>query len=144
VFAEFETNLRRERQLEGIAKVKAAGVYKGRPASMDAAQVRATKAQGKAASEIAKFRRIAEAAPKRRVERAAGSRRLRCGERGKRTGGAATVPAGQGDAAVIQTVVILCRLCACGPTGDGVGNGPISAPAWGNGCFWLRLPPSRT
>jgi DNA invertase Pin-like site-specific DNA recombinase len=30
VFAEFETNLRRERQLEGIAKAKAAGVYKGR------------------------------------------------------------------------------------------------------------------
>src|SRR5215831_8223064 len=32
VFAEFETNLRRERQLEGIAKAKAEGVYKGRPA----------------------------------------------------------------------------------------------------------------
>ena len=31
VFAEFETNLRRERQLEGIAKAKAAGVYKGPP-----------------------------------------------------------------------------------------------------------------
>jgi hypothetical protein len=34
VFAEFETNLRRERQLKGIAKAKAAGVYKGRPASI--------------------------------------------------------------------------------------------------------------
>ncbi len=30
VFEEFETNLRRERQLEGIAKAKAAGVCKGR------------------------------------------------------------------------------------------------------------------
>src|SRR5262249_24100514 len=30
VFAEFETNLRKERQLEGIAKAKSAGVYKGR------------------------------------------------------------------------------------------------------------------
>ena len=30
VFAEFETNLRRERQLEGIAKAKAAGKYKGK------------------------------------------------------------------------------------------------------------------
>ncbi len=40
VFAEFETNLRRERQLEGIAKAKAAGVYKGRPASIDAVRVR--------------------------------------------------------------------------------------------------------
>jgi DNA invertase Pin-like site-specific DNA recombinase len=40
VFAEFETNLRRERQLEGIARAKAEGVYKGRPASIDAAKVR--------------------------------------------------------------------------------------------------------
>jgi DNA invertase Pin-like site-specific DNA recombinase len=44
VFAEFETNLRRERQLEGIARAKAEGVYKGRPASIDAAKVRAMKA----------------------------------------------------------------------------------------------------
>src|SRR3984957_10575407 len=35
VLAEFETNLRCERQLEGIAKAKAAGVYKGRPPSID-------------------------------------------------------------------------------------------------------------
>jgi hypothetical protein len=34
VFAEFETNLRQERQMEGIAKAKAAGVYKGRPHRM--------------------------------------------------------------------------------------------------------------
>jgi DNA invertase Pin-like site-specific DNA recombinase len=53
VFAEFETNLRRERQLEGIAKAKAAGVYKGRPPSIDAAKVKALKAQGLGASEIA-------------------------------------------------------------------------------------------
>jgi DNA invertase Pin-like site-specific DNA recombinase len=30
VFAEFETNIRKERQLEGIAAAKAKGVYKGR------------------------------------------------------------------------------------------------------------------
>ena len=54
VFAEFETNLRRERQLEGIAKAKAAGVYKGRPASIDADQVRQLKSDGKGATEIAK------------------------------------------------------------------------------------------
>src|SRR5882757_2312338 len=35
VFAEFETNLRRERQLKGIARAKAEGVYKGRPALID-------------------------------------------------------------------------------------------------------------
>jgi DNA invertase Pin-like site-specific DNA recombinase len=46
VFAEFETNLRRERQLEGIAKGKAAGVYKGRPASIDQARIRELKSQG--------------------------------------------------------------------------------------------------
>jgi DNA invertase Pin-like site-specific DNA recombinase len=40
VFAEFETNLRRERQLEGIAKAKAAGVYKGRPPSIEASRLR--------------------------------------------------------------------------------------------------------
>jgi DNA invertase Pin-like site-specific DNA recombinase len=46
VFAEFETNLRRERQLEGIAKAKAEGVYKRRPASIDVTRVREMKAQG--------------------------------------------------------------------------------------------------
>jgi hypothetical protein len=34
---------------KGITKAKAADVYKGRPASIDAAQVRAMKAQGKKA-----------------------------------------------------------------------------------------------
>ena len=53
VFAEFETNLRKERQLEGIAKAKEAGVYKGRPASIDAAQVRQLKAEGLGPSKIA-------------------------------------------------------------------------------------------
>src|SRR3979411_572638 len=54
VFAEFETNLRRERQLEGIAKAKAEGVYKGRPPSIDQAQVGKLKAEGLGAPEIAK------------------------------------------------------------------------------------------
>ena len=40
VFAEFETNLRRERQLEGIAAAKARGVYKGRKPRVDAIEVR--------------------------------------------------------------------------------------------------------
>ena len=46
VFAEFETNLRRERQLEGIAKAKAAGVYRGRKPSVDAGEVKRLKAEG--------------------------------------------------------------------------------------------------
>jgi DNA invertase Pin-like site-specific DNA recombinase len=61
VFAEFETNLRRERQLEGIAKAKAAGVYKGRPPSIEASRVRELKAQGMRPSDIAKALRIGRA-----------------------------------------------------------------------------------
>src|SRR6201986_4446859 len=54
VFAEFETNLRRERQLDGIAKAKAAGVYRGRKPSIDQAQVEKLRAEGLGATEIAK------------------------------------------------------------------------------------------
>jgi DNA invertase Pin-like site-specific DNA recombinase len=54
VFAEFETNLRRERQLEGIARAKKAGVYKGRPPSIDPTAVRRLKLDGKGATEIAR------------------------------------------------------------------------------------------
>ena len=46
VFAEFETNLRRERQAEGI--------YKGRPASIDPAQVQKPKVEGVGPAEIAR------------------------------------------------------------------------------------------
>jgi DNA invertase Pin-like site-specific DNA recombinase len=61
VFAEFETNLRRERQMEGIAAAKAKGVYKGRPASIDAAKVAALKAEGLGATEIAKRLKVGRA-----------------------------------------------------------------------------------
>lgn len=54
VFAEFETNLRRERQMEGIAKAKAEGVYKGRAPSIDAAQIRALAGEGIGPSKIAR------------------------------------------------------------------------------------------
>ncbi|BBB94710.1 DNA invertase Pin-like site-specific DNA recombinase [Bradyrhizobium japonicum] len=53
LFTEFETNLRRERQLEGIAEAKARGVYQGRKASIDTANVKALKAKGMEASAIA-------------------------------------------------------------------------------------------
>jgi DNA invertase Pin-like site-specific DNA recombinase len=53
VFAEFETNLRRERQLEGIAKAKAAGVYKGRRPSVPVAEVKQLKTAGRSPTEIA-------------------------------------------------------------------------------------------
>jgi DNA invertase Pin-like site-specific DNA recombinase len=47
VFAEFETNLRRERQLEGISSAKARGVYKGRKPSIDIVEVRRLRSEEK-------------------------------------------------------------------------------------------------
>jgi DNA invertase Pin-like site-specific DNA recombinase len=46
VFAEFETAIRKERQMEGIAKAKAAGVYKGRKPSVNVAAVREMRRAG--------------------------------------------------------------------------------------------------
>lgn len=54
VFAQFETAIRRERQMEGITKAKAAGVYKGRKPSVDGDAVRALRDEGLGGSEIAK------------------------------------------------------------------------------------------
>lgn len=54
VFAEFETNLRRERQMEGIAKAKARGVYEGRKQTIDVHEVRRLAADGLGATAIAK------------------------------------------------------------------------------------------
>jgi DNA invertase Pin-like site-specific DNA recombinase len=61
VFAEFETNLRRERQLEGIAAAKKAGVYKGRPASIKQTDIAKLRAEGLGATEIARRLGIARA-----------------------------------------------------------------------------------
>jgi DNA invertase Pin-like site-specific DNA recombinase len=72
VFAEFETNLRKERQLEGIAKAKLAGVYKGRPASIDVPQIRKLKAGGMGASKIAESLGIGRASVYRALEDRAG------------------------------------------------------------------------
>ena len=60
VFAEFETAIRRERQLEGIEAAKAKGVYKGRPA-MKAGDIAALKAEGLGVSEIARRLKIGRA-----------------------------------------------------------------------------------
>ena len=53
-FAEFEADIRKERQSDGIAKAKEAGVYRGRKASIPADRVQAMRAAGKGASEIAR------------------------------------------------------------------------------------------
>jgi DNA invertase Pin-like site-specific DNA recombinase len=54
VFAEFETNIRRERQAEGIAKAKAAGIYRGRKPSVNRAEIARLKAEGFNPTQIAK------------------------------------------------------------------------------------------
>ena len=54
VFAEIETSLRRERQMDGIDKAKAEGVYKGRKPSINGDLVRTLHAEGVGPSEIAK------------------------------------------------------------------------------------------
>ncbi len=55
VFAEFETNLRHERQSEGIAAAKARGVYKGRRRCIDIEEVQRLRIEEKlGATEIAR------------------------------------------------------------------------------------------
>jgi len=60
-FAQFETAIRKERQLEGIAKAKIEGKYKGRKRSVDIDAVRALKAQGVGPAAIAKRMGVARA-----------------------------------------------------------------------------------
>lgn len=59
--AEFEADIRRERQREGIDRAKSAGVYKGRKPTVDVSQVRAMRDQGLGGTEIAKKLGIARA-----------------------------------------------------------------------------------
>lgn len=52
--AEMELGFIKERQAAGIAKAKAEGVYRGRPAKIDHERIKQLKAQGVGATEIAK------------------------------------------------------------------------------------------
>ena len=67
--AEFEADIRRERQREGIERAKSEGVYKGRKRAIDPAQVRALREQGMGCSEIAKRMGIARASVYRALDR---------------------------------------------------------------------------
>lgn len=69
VFAEFETNLRRERQMEGIARAKQRGVYKGRKPTVDVAAVRRLHAEGMRPSEIARRLKIGRTSVWRALQR---------------------------------------------------------------------------
>ncbi|WP_114860574.1 recombinase family protein [Azospirillum brasilense] len=68
VFADFETKLRRERQLEGIAKAKAEGVYKGRKPSIDPSIIKKLVAEGLGPSDIAKRLGVARSSVYRLLE----------------------------------------------------------------------------
>ena len=52
--AELETNLRKERQMEGIAKAKEKGVYKGGQSRIDVEQIIRLKKEGLGATKIAR------------------------------------------------------------------------------------------
>jgi len=66
--AEFETGIRRERQLECIAKAKHAGVYMGRKATIEAAAVKRLRAEGKRPTDIAREIKIGRASVYRALE----------------------------------------------------------------------------
>ena len=59
--AAFENDIRRERQMEGIEKAKAAGKYRGRPISIDPARVKELRAEGLGPAAIAKTMGIGRA-----------------------------------------------------------------------------------
>ena len=54
VFAQFETDVRRERQAEGIARAKKAGAYKGGKQRIDRREVRALAAKGDGPAAVAR------------------------------------------------------------------------------------------
>jgi DNA invertase Pin-like site-specific DNA recombinase len=60
LFAEFDTATRRERHLQGIAKAKAKGVYKGRKPRIKISRVLALRRSGKPVSAIAHELKIAK------------------------------------------------------------------------------------
>jgi len=61
IMSEFETNLRRERQLEGVARAKSLGKYKGRKASIDSVAVKKLINDGLTKSAVARQLNISRA-----------------------------------------------------------------------------------
>ena len=54
VFSEFETNLRKKRQMEGVRNAQERGVYKGRGRTIDASKIYELKQNGYGATKISK------------------------------------------------------------------------------------------
>jgi DNA invertase Pin-like site-specific DNA recombinase len=72
VFAEFETAIRRERQMEGIARAKAAGVYKRRRQSVPVQTVRDMHGEGYGPTAIAEKLKISRMSVHRVLRKDAG------------------------------------------------------------------------
>ncbi|WP_246610954.1 recombinase family protein [Aquisediminimonas profunda] len=66
--AAFEADIRKERQMEGIAKAKAEGRYKGRPVAIDREKVRLLLAEGVGPAEVARRLQIGRASVYRAME----------------------------------------------------------------------------
>ena len=77
VFAAFETDVRRERQLEGIAKAKRQGVYKGGKARLDRQRVQELSSRGLGPAAIARELGMARSSVYRLLEEAGRSRATR-------------------------------------------------------------------
>jgi DNA invertase Pin-like site-specific DNA recombinase len=67
--SEFENDIRRERQRDGIDRAKQKGVYRGRPPSIDAGRVKALKDQGLGPAAIARELGIGRASVYRALSR---------------------------------------------------------------------------
>ena len=69
-FAQFETNLRKERQLEGIAKLKAKGGYNGRPKTIDDDRIVAAFNQLQSVADVCRQEKVSRASVYRALKRA--------------------------------------------------------------------------
>ena len=69
-FAQFETNLRKERQLEGIAKLKANGGYNGRPKTIDDDRIVAAYEQLQSVADVCRQEKVSRASVYRALKRA--------------------------------------------------------------------------
>jgi DNA invertase Pin-like site-specific DNA recombinase len=67
-FAEFERNIIRQRQAEGIARAKARGVYKGRKKTIDENRIRTMMVDGHSVTEIAELVGVSRMAVYRAVK----------------------------------------------------------------------------
>jgi DNA invertase Pin-like site-specific DNA recombinase len=75
-FAAFETDIRRERQLEGIALAKRKGVYKGGKPRLDRQRVKQLSSNGLGPAAIARELRMARSSVYRLLLEEAGQRRV--------------------------------------------------------------------